>query len=318
MSTLYIDRKYTTMTHQGATLMLHRQGHDPQYIPLAMLERVVVHGKVQTDTATLGALANAGIAVALLSGRHGRHKATLVGMPGKDVQRRLAQYRAWHDPATRIQIATCILRRKLAAQQRNLSRAARLRPDLRHPFTKAQSQLQAISRQLKIQTLELNPLRGLEGSAATAYFSAYQHLFPAALAFSGRKRRPPPDPVNALLSLGYTLLHAEAVKTAHAAGLDPYLGFLHEPAHGRESLAADLIEPLRPRYDALVWWIFRKRVLRAQDFIEDDGGCRLKKTARGKFYGLYEHQAAPARRWLRRFTYGLIRHITRQGANEDD
>jgi len=312
MSTLYIDRKYTSLEHQGAAMVLRRADQGLQRIPFNLIDRVVVHGKVQTDTATLGALADAGIAVSLLTGRHGRYKASLVGPAGNDVLRRVAQYRAHEDQRATTDIARCILRRKLAGQQRLLTRALAQRQDLRHSLRKASGQLQALRLELKKPEDDLDRLRGIEGAAAAAYFAAYQKLFPPSLGFQGRKRRPPPDPVNAVLSLGYTLLYSEAVKAVHAAGLDPFLGYLHAPAHGRASLAADLIEPLRPRFDSLVWWMFSKRQLRAEDFKTDDGGCLLSKSGRGRFYGLYEKQAAPTRRWLRLFTYALINHLTQQ------
>jgi len=309
MGTLYLDRRYATMACRGSTLILSRADADTQSIPLSLLDRVVVHGKVSTDTATLGKLADAGIAVSLLSGRHGRHRASLLGMPGKEVKRRLAQYDAYRDATVRLDLARCFLLRKLAGQQRLLMRAAARRPDLRFPLRKAWVRLRALRGELKAEVHDLDSLLGIEGAAAAAYFEAYAGLFPSALGFHGRKRRPPPDPVNALLSLGYTLLHNEAVKAIHAAGLDPYLGYLHAPAHGRASLASDFVEPLRPRYDALVWWAFRERVFRAHDFTRDSGGCLLSKHARERYYRLYEHHASPARRWLRLALHAFVRRL---------
>ena len=93
-------------------------------------------------------------------------------------------------------------------------------------------------------------LRGIEGAAAAAYFQGFTRLFPPSLEFTGRNRRPPRDPVNAVLSLSYTPLHFEAVQAVCAAGLDPLIGFYHELVFGRESLASDLIEPLWPKVDA--------------------------------------------------------------------
>jgi len=88
-------------------------------------------------------------------------------------------------------------------------------------------------------------LRGLEGAGASAYFEGFADLLPDRLKFSGRNHRPPRDPVNAMLSLGYTLLHAEAVLALYGAGLDPFIGFHHGLDFGRESLACALVEPLR-------------------------------------------------------------------------
>lgn len=110
-------------------------------------------------------------------------------------------------------------------------------------------------------------------------------MLPPALGFTGRNRRPPRDPANACLSLGYTLLHAEAVTAAQAAGLDPLLGFYHRPAFGRESLASDLIEPLRAEVDAWVAALFRDRALREDHFTRPEspgGACGCCASCRAK------------------------------------
>ncbi len=157
------------------------------------------------------------------------------------------------------------------------------------------------------QAGDLNVLRGIEGAAAAGYFAALTHLFPPALNFSGRNRRPPRDPVNACLSLGYTLLHTEAVRACHQAGLDPLLGFFHDPAYGRESLACDLIEPLRARLDAWVGELFRSRALRKENFVEDQGACLLNKAGRQVYFATFETFAPRLRRYLRQQAYRLAR-----------
>lgn len=309
MTTLYIDRKSADMHSQRGVLSLHTVDGKKQHLPLKMIDQIVIHGAVVTDTGTLGALADAGIGVALLTGRQGRRQASIIGGYGNDVRRRLAQYRAHLDPYASTSIAACILKRKLANQQRFLMQALHKRPDQRHALLKGQNALRDLRRKLAEGGYTLGQLRGLEGAAAAAYFAAYRHLFAKSLGFDARRRRPPPDPVNAALSLGYTLLHAEAVKILHGAGLDPYLGYLHEPAHGRESLAADIIEPMRPKFDALVWWMFRKRVLTADHFNVTGDACLLGKAGRGKFFSAYETQARVTRRWLRLFVHALIKHL---------
>jgi len=309
MTTLYIDRKGSSVRHKGQSLELRFKDGRLQRIPFRMMERVVIHGSVDTDTGTLAALCEAGIGVALLSGRYGRHQASITGHLGNDVRRRIAQYRAHLDTHGAAEIATCLLRRKLAGQQRLLTTAMHRRPDLRRALTKSRRTLQQLRQRLDDEQQTLEQLRGLEGAAAAAYFAAYCRLFPDSLQFTARRRRPPPDPVNAALSLGYTLLHAEAVKAAHSAGLDPFLGYLHEPAHGRESLAADLIEPLRPRFDALVWRLFRERELHGEHFRRQDGACLLGKAGRSRFYAAYEEEAPAYRRWLRLFSHALVKRL---------
>ncbi|MBU1664742.1 MAG: CRISPR-associated endonuclease Cas1 [Gammaproteobacteria bacterium] len=162
--------------------------------------------------------------------------------------------------------------------------------------------------------LAIASLRGLEGAAARAYFQGLAALFPPALEFNGRNRRPPRDPVNACLSLGYTLLHFDAVRACHLAGLDPLLGFYHRPSFGRESLASDLIEPLRPHLDRQVWHLFRDRTLRDDHFSRDGQACLLGKAGRAAFYQDYETHAAATRRLLLRQCRILAKHLKAEGA----
>ena len=157
---------------------------------------------------------------------------------------------------------------------------------------------------LRIRTepgLGVGQLRGIEGAAAAGFFQGYTQLFAPTLTFSGRNRRPPRDPVNAALSLGYTLLHAEAVHAAHTAGLDPMIGFFHELDFGRASLASDLIEPLRPQVDQWVWDSFRSEWLRPEHFGREGDACLLGKAGREHFFSAYERFARPRRRLLRRW-----------------
>ncbi len=279
---------------------------------------MVSHGRLDTDTATLGLLAEAGVHVTLLSGRQGRRLASLTGPYGKDVQRRLDQYRVHLDPAAATAIAHCLVERKLATQQRLLHRALLRRPDLRRPLLRGGDALRDLRARLHGERPGLASLRGVEGAATRAYFEAYRHLFAPSLDFPGRRRRPPPDPVNAALSLGYTLLHTEAVRAIHAAGLDPYLGYLHEPAHGRESLAADLIEPLRAHIDALVWGLFRDKTLEAAHFDHQGEACLLGKAGRGRFFAAYEARSGVCRRWLRRGVHRLIQRLAERPTTAGD
>jgi CRISPR-associated protein Cas1 len=153
---------------------------------------------------------------------------------------------------------------------------------------------------------------GIEGAGAAAYFGAYTTLFAPSLRFQDRNRRPPRDPVNACLSLAYTLAHHQACRAAAAAGLDPFVGFYHEVAHGRESLACDLVEPLRPRVDAWVWRLFRQRRVRLEHFRTHAGACLLGKAGRAVFYEEFEALSADCVRRLRRACRSLVRALTGQ------
>jgi len=110
----------------------------------------------------------------------------------------------------------------------------------------------------------------------------------------------------------YTLLHFEAVTACLGAGLDPHIGFYHELAHGRESLASDLIEPLRPRVDRWVWQLFRNESLTAGHFAGQGAGVRLGKAGRRVFYSGYETWVGPCRRALKRGAQGLVKVMARE------
>lgn len=196
---------------------------------------------------------------------------------------------------------------KIVRQERFLERALAARSDCRKPLFDALQTLQPLRARIAGELSTVESLRGLEGAAQAAYMRAYTALFAEALGFLRRNRRPPRDPVNACLSLGYTLTHFEALRCALAAGLDPFLGFFHEIAFGRESLACDLIEPVRPSVYAWVWELFRSRWLRPEHFKTDKGACVLEKTGRARFYEHFEGFLPPAARRLRGYCRLLAR-----------
>ena len=205
-------------------------------------------------------------------------------VPAGDARARIVQCQRVADEPWATAWSRQIVRAKLSAQRRLLQGALKARADLRKPLTDAVTTLQRVQDRLA-QATDRASLRGLEGAGAAAYFRAYVQLFAPALGFEGRRRRPPPDPVNACLSLGYTLLQSQAVQACWAAGLDPMVGFLHTPQHGRASLACDLVEPWRARVDAWVWQQFRSRELRPEHFGRDGAGaCLMGKAARAQFY----------------------------------
>src|SRR5262249_8900564 len=125
-------------------------------------------------------------------------------------------------------------------------------------------------------------LRGIEGQAASVHFDGLARMFRRSVSFEKRTRRPPTDPVNSLLSFGYTLLYNEAISALAAVGCDPYLGFFHQPSFGRCSLALDIMEEFRPLVaDRLAVNLFNLGVISPEDFTRaEDGGVRLNDNAR--------------------------------------
>lgn len=310
MSTLYLDRKNLAIKLDGEAMALYENGERRGTVPLHMLERIVARGNVEFESRVFGALSERKIAMLFLSGRTHRGNATSFNYSHGDVNRRLAQYHAYFQPDHRFALARNLVQAKLHNQYSALQEALAARPDLRKPLFSASETIQSIRQKLEgLQSCgsSIDQLRGFEGSASAAYFAAYTQLFPASLGFTKRMKRPPTDPVNACLSLGYTLLHFEAVSACLLTGLEPLLGFYHEPAFGRESMACDLIEPVRPRLDGLVWRLFRERRLSGDHFVTDKGRCLLNKTGRKHFYAHYETFAGPVRRLLRLYGYRLAK-----------
>lgn len=310
MGTLYIDRKDVELRQEGVRLLVYEQGRRSGSVPITHLERVVIHRRAVLDTGLLGAFAEHGVALVVLNPRKPQRTVRLPGGIHNDVARRVAQYRRTLDEVWRSRWSAAVVSRKIRSQKRVLKRALNSRPDRRHALTTA---VRALDKRLGNLRGPSRPdrerIRGLEGAAAAAYFQGYCSLFAPALNFTGRNRRPPRDPVNACLSLGYTMLHSEAVAAVQSAGLDPMLGFYHDLAFGRNSLALDLIEPLRPRVDAWVWRLFRERALRVENFSTDKGACLLNKAGRKVFYGTYERFIPPLRRGLRRYTRLLAHSV---------
>jgi CRISPR-associated protein Cas1 len=314
MATLVVDRSNIELRSDGAALAVYEGGERRGSIPLKLLERVVLQGTIRLDTGVLGRLAEAGVPAIILGARSSRRVAILLGRGHSDAAVRLAQFREALDPAWCAAWSRRLVLGKARAQLRALQRALAARPDARKMLLDAIGSIERIAAALAADCgTDLERIRGFEGACAAAYFRGFCALFAESLEFRGRNRRPPKDPVNAALSLAYTLLHFDAVRATYAAGLDPMVGFYHRPARGRESLACDLIEPLRPRTDTWVWQLFRGRELRAEHFTIDKGACLLGKAGRERFHAAWESYAPVPRRWLRRECTQLAARLRGRG-----
>lgn len=308
MATVYLDQSGLELRLDGTALKLYLNGDYQRSLPLKLLDRIILQGDVRLSARVLTAVTESGASVVLLSKRNSRRVAVVLGRAHGDARIRLAQYGLVEDNDYVLAHARRLVRAKIREQLRFLRGVLVNRPALRKPMHDAIAALEARLCSLA-HAVSLSTVLGAEGAASAAYFSAYVRLYPESLGFKGRNRRPPKDPVNAVLSLTYTLLHYEAVSICYAAGLDPYVGYLHAPAYGRESLACDLIEPLRPQADAWLLGLFQERVLRPDHFRDDKGACLLGKAGRARFYPAYELFADVQRRRLRRLARLTVRSI---------
>ncbi len=308
MQTVIIDRKGSVLALDGKRMRVEvPDATRPQFIPLAMVERVVVSSKISLDSSLLTALGEQGSGVLLLSPRDHRRTAIILPPGGRDHALRLEQYSLVSDVTRTLPVVLALVRRKIAGQHRVL-RSLHVRgkgPRYRTALRTLPGMMEALDQR---GDSSIQQIRGHEGAAASLYFQALAEALPASLGFPGRKKRPPPDPLNALLSLGYTLLHFDAVRILLSAGFDPALGMLHEPTYSRESLACDAIEPLRPLVDRFALGMLHHRHLRTDHFVMQQGACKLGKEGRCHFYAHWERFARQARKILRKEASQLREH----------
>jgi CRISPR-associated protein Cas1 len=246
----------------------------------------VVFGNIQVTTQAAATLLDAGVEVSFLS-RQGRFRGRLAPADSKNVPLRLAQFRRYEDPDFRLGLARRIVEAKIRNGRALLLRYGRNHPDA--DLSAAVGQLDTALPSLTYQST-IPALMGTEGQAAATYFRAYGQMFRRELQFTTRSRRPPRDPINALLSLGYTLLTSEAAGILAAHGLDIHIGYFHEVEYGRPSLSLDLVEEFRqPGIDRFTLSLANKLVLTATDF-EDrgEGGVFLQPEPRKRYFAFYE------------------------------
>ena len=342
MGLLLLDRAQLEVKVDGDALALYEAGVRRGTVPIAMIDRCVIHGaQTRLDTGVLMKLAEAGVNTVIMSTRQTRRVALVLGPQHNDAAVRLAQSARVMDESFCRAWALGVVRAKLVRQTRAVRTLMGQRPDARKPLFDAIQTLDAIAQTLTAAHAgsemaapespaaealrhSTESLRGFEGAAARAYFAGLAAVMPPGLGFSGRNRRPPRDPVNVCLSLGYTLLHSQAVSACNTAGLDPLLGFYHRPAFGRESLASDLIEPLRPAVDLWVWELLRSRTLREEHFTTEPHSCMMGKAGRAVFYAGWAAQSKPLLRWLQARCRVLANDLRRAGstwlitANDED
>lgn len=302
MGTLYIDRKGYHIKLDGESIAFYLDGKREGIVPIRPLNRVIITGNNTIETSVLNKLADNGSNVVFLSGRGLQYRGILTGRIHNNGILRVKQYEKSLNRDFTLEISKEVILEKIGHQSEFLGEAVKIMgsESLKVTFCNVFGVLENIAEGITSRCGALENLRGYEGAASNAYFSAFTGLFSESLGFKTRTRRPPRDPVNAMLSLCYTLIHYEAVREIQVAGLDPTIGFYHCFDYGRESLACDLIEPFRPVVDRFVWDLFRDGKCTTKDFVQENEGVYLKKNARKDFYPVYEEWAEAVRKNITR------------------
>ncbi len=289
MAVLYVERRNAELRSRDGCLETWVGAERESAIPWKLLDRIVLRSGVALNSRVLLDASQHGIAVQMLDSRDWEATAIVYGPESPDAVRRVKQVQCLLDAEWRLRFCRRLLELKLRGQMQLLEHIARERVEARHAAQKAQASIREVCRGLRAGAgSTLQQLGGMEGGAARMYFSAYQEVFASSWKFRQRNRRPPRDPVNALLSLGYTIEFGRCVHALRRAGLDASIGYLHAAAHGRQSLACDLLEAMRWRIDGLVWQLTRTRELRPEHFHQEGEKCLLAKAGRLRFYAAME------------------------------
>ena len=280
LNTVYVTTEGAALRKDGENLVAEVDGTEKSRVPLHMLSAVVVFGAVFVSPPLMAALAAADITLTFLD-RNGRFQARMEGPVSGNILLRRAQYRLCDAPED---VVRSIVIGKVANQRAVLMRSLRDYGETqeeadRNAIGMVTDRLAHILRRVERADDTVEKMRGSEGEAANLYFSVFDHLIRSPdpeMRWSGRSRRPPLDPVNALLSFLYTLLTHDCRSALESVGLDPAAGFLHRDRPGRPSLALDLMEEMRPVLaDRLALSLINRRQVRARDFTVQDGGAVL-------------------------------------------
>ncbi len=281
---LVLDRRGSLLKHKAGVLYIERKGEKVQSVPVNQLDQVVIYGNALVETSVWLALAEAAVPAVMLTLR-GKPKVAMLGSGlATQLPLRKQQHRLAVDPDAQLMMAKWFLSRKFASYNLVLGTFTSLydkneadSKEFRNIVVQAESQLRYAT--------SINSAMGIEGRVSQAWFALLARHLPHKWKFSGRNRRPPRDPINGLLSLGYTLLLSEVRQGILIAGFDPSLGFLHQDYPGRESLALDFMEIFRTGVDNFVIkWINETKLDSTSFFYRKDSGCRLSKKARPMFF----------------------------------
>lgn len=290
LNTLFITRQETYLHKERETIVIKQGDEKLGQFPALSLSNILCFGQVSVSPFLMGYCAEQGIGLAFYT-EYGRFLARVQGRQTGNVLLRRTQYRWADDEEKSVSVAKLIVAGKIANSRAVLMREIRNHGD-NALLDAVVDRLSASLRRVK-NAVSVDEVRGVEGEAASAYFSVFNELLRGSgFTFSGRIRRPPTDEVNALLSFVYSLITQECVSALQGVGLDPYVGYLHKDRPGRPSLALDLLEEFRAAWaDRFVLTLINRRQVQARDFIvEASGAVRLEDDARKKLLVAYQER----------------------------
>lgn len=311
LNTLYVTRQESYLHKERETIVIKQGSEKLGQFPALTIGNIICFGQVTVSPFLMGYCGEQGIGLSFYT-EYGRFLARVQGKQTGNVLLRRTQYRIADDPIQANEIAKVMVAAKIANARQILMREIR-----NHGENEAiKAIIHRLSDSLKRcqKSDDVPQTMGIEGEAGASYFSVFNTLLrDDTFHFEGRIRRPPTDPVNALLSFTYSLITQECISALMGVGLDPYVGFLHQDRPGRASLALDLLEEFRaPWADRFVLTLFNRKQLQKSDFnIEASGAVKLTEDARKKILIAYQErkQEEILHPYLEeKISYGLLPH----------
>ena len=275
---LIVQNNRAVVGIRGGEIQVRLEGELVARHPLHQLNAVYLYGAVQVSAQAMTALMEHSVPISYFSPA-GRFIGMAGGLPLSGVDARMGPYNMWLLPVERLKIAAEIIKSKIHNQRVILMRNGCVADSTLRELARLRDSCQ--------KQLSLESLRGVEGAAAALYFSHFSTMLKDKMGFefSSRNRRPPKDPVNALLSLGYSVLSKELTGIAYTVGLDPFLGFFHSPRYGRPALALDMMEEFRPLIvDSVVLTLINRGEISLSDFSVTSRGTLLTDSGRRQFW----------------------------------
>ena len=284
MPTLYVTEQGARVEKEYRRFLVTKEDEVLLAVPAVQVSHVVLVGNVGVTTPALVAMLREGVGLSLVS-RAGELRGQLMPPTGKNIPLRHRQYERAGNPTFCLEVSRAFVGGKLRNYRTLARRMARERPEIGpEPMARISDCIRRLP-----EAEDLAVLRGMEGEGSRAYFAIYRQALKPGMGFEKRTRRPPRDPANALLSLGYTLLTNNLVTACEIVGLDPYDGFFHSDKYGRPSLALDLVEEFRGVIvDSVVMNVVNRGMLEAKDFEPGSAeGVYLKPRAMKEFFQQY-------------------------------
>ncbi|MEQ9369204.1 MAG: type I-D CRISPR-associated endonuclease Cas1d [Coleofasciculus chthonoplastes F3-SA18-01] len=290
MGTVYITQDDSFIGKTDERLSVKANKQKLLDVPLIKVDGIVVCGRATVSPAVVTELLNRKIPLTFITGT-GKYLGRLEPEMTKNIFVRQAQWQAAGESEAALHIVRGFIRGKLKNYRTMLTRNQRKYPEL--TLQKAINRLHRAIAPIE-KTDKINSLRGLEGAGSAAYFGVFDQLIRVpGFKFTARRRRPPTDPVNAMLSFGYSLLRHDIQSAVNIVGFDPYLGYLHCQQYGRPGLALDLMEEFRPLVvDAMILNGINLRILTPEQFTTEplSQAVFLSPEGRREFLKLYEQK----------------------------